>query len=35
MSILSDKSKYKRRIIDKSIELYLEICGAICIEGPK
>ena len=35
MSILYDKSKYKKRIIDKSIELYLEVSGAICIEGPK
>ena len=35
MSVLSDKSQYKSRIIDKSIELYLEVSGAICIEGPK
>ena len=35
MSILKDKNQYKSRIIDKSIELYLEVSGAICIEGPK
>lgn len=35
MSVLEDKRKYKKRIIDKTIETYLEICGAICIEGPK
>ena len=27
--------KYKRRIIDDKIEMYLKIFGAICIEGPK
>ena len=26
---------YKPRIIDKKIEKYLSIFGAICIEGPK
>ncbi len=35
MSVLVDKSQYRKRIIDKSIELYLEVSGAICIEGPK
>jgi len=35
MSVLDDTSKYKKRIIDKTIETYLKISGAICIEGPK
>lgn len=35
MSILDNKSKYKKRIIDSTISTYLEICGAVCIEGPK
>jgi len=35
MSVLVDKSTYKKRIIDSIIEMYLEIGGAICIEGPK
>jgi len=35
MSVLADKKKYRRRIIDKTIETYLEVSGAICIEGPK
>lgn len=35
MSILTDKSKYKKRIIDKTIEDYLKVSGAICVEGPK
>jgi predicted AAA+ superfamily ATPase len=35
MGILENKKQYKRRIIDKSIELYLGLSGAICIEGPK
>ena len=30
-----DKSKYKPRIIDKKIEEYLSVFGAVCIEGPK
>lgn len=30
-----DKTKYRSRIIDKQIELYLSIFGAVCIEGPK
>mgnify|MGYP000153724048 CR=1 FL=1 len=35
MSIIVDKKDYKNRVIDQIIETYLEICGAICIEGPK
>lgn len=35
MSVLVDKKEYRRRIIDKTIETYLEVSGAICIEGPK
>ena len=35
MSTTIDKKAYKRRIIDKTIETYLQISGAICIEGPK
>ena len=30
-----NKNEYKPRIIDKKIEEYLKIFGAICIEGPK
>ncbi len=30
-----DKSNYKKRIIDKTIESYLEVGGAVCVEGPK
>lgn len=29
------ESEYKKRIIDSTIETYLEISGAVCIEGPK
>ena len=35
MSVLTDKNDYRKRIIDKSIETYLQVSGAICIEGPK
>lgn len=35
MSIITDKSDYKRRVIDTTIETYLEVSGAVCIEGPK
>lgn len=35
MGVLTNKKQYKRRIIDKTIETYLKISGAICIEGPK
>ena len=35
MSVLTDKKEYKRRVIDRSIETYLQVSGAICIEGPK
>ncbi len=35
MSTLLTPSDYKPRLIDKTVEEYLESCGAICIEGPK
>lgn len=35
MGIINDKSVYKKRIIDRTIEEYLQVSGAICIEGPK
>ena len=35
MGVLTDKKEYKRRVIDKSIETYLQVSGAICVEGPK
>lgn len=35
MTILNDNKKYRKRIIDDSVERYLAISGALCIEGPK
>ena len=35
MSIVKNKTKYKKRIVDSLIERDLKIFGAICIEGPK
>ncbi len=35
MRIISEKLKYKPRIIDRKVEQYLTTFGAICIEGPK
>ncbi len=35
MEKIADLNRYKKRIIDSSIERYLKIFGAICIEGPK
>lgn len=35
MGVLEDKNQYKRRVIDETIETYLQVSGAICIEGPK
>lgn len=35
MSIIANKKLYKRRLIDETIENYLNVCGAVCIEGPK
>ncbi len=35
MKKLVDKNKYKKRIIDPIIEKYLQIFGAVCVEGPK
>ena len=35
MSKVANESVYRKRIIDSVIDKYLEVCGAICIEGPK
>lgn len=35
MSTLKNDHDYKKRIIDKIVDEYLESSGAICIEGPK
>ena len=35
MKRLMDESKYKPRIIDSTVERYLKLFGAVCIEGPK
>ena len=35
MKKIANITLYKKRIIDSAIERYLEIFGAICIEGPK
>ncbi len=35
MEKIADINKYKSRIVDKNIERYLSIFGALCIEGPK
>ena len=35
MKGLTDESKYKPRIIDATVERYLKLFGAVCIEGPK
>lgn len=35
MSVIKNKSDYKKRIIDKTIDKYMQVSGAICIEGPK
>jgi len=35
MSKITDNKPYKPRIIDETVEKYLDIFGAICIEGPK
>lgn len=35
MKKLVDKAKYKKRIIDPIIDKYLQIFGAVCVEGPK
>ena len=32
MKVLVDKNNYKKRIVDKQIEDYLKVAGAICIE---
>lgn len=35
MSIIENKKEYKRIVIDTIIEAYLEVSGAVCIDGPK
>lgn len=35
MSKTANDFEYKERVIDSVIESFLQICGAICIEGPK
>ena len=35
MSVIKNESDYKKRIIDKTIDKYMQVSGAICIEGPK
>lgn len=35
MSKFVEKIDYKKRIIDSKIDEYLNVCGALCIEGPK
>lgn len=34
MRKIVDKS-YKQRVIDSTLKKYLEVCGAVCVEGPK
>lgn len=35
MSTLFKIDDYKPRLIDKTIETYLQCCGVVCIQGPK
>ncbi len=35
MDSFINKTKYRKRVIDKTIKDYLEVAGALCIEGPK
>lgn len=35
MNTIVDKNEYKRRVVDSTVETYLKISGAVCIEGPK
>ena len=35
MAKVSSPENYKSRVIDSLVERYLNICGSICIEGPK
>lgn len=35
MSKVANTESYRRRIVDETIETYLEVSGAICIEGQK
>ena len=35
MQRIADKALYKHRIVDATVEEYLSVFGAVCIEGPK
>ena len=35
MSKVANESAYRKRIIDSLVETYLNVSGAVCIEGPK
>ena len=35
MAKVSNPENYKSRVIDSLVKRYLNICEAICIEGPK
>ena len=35
MNRVANRNEYKARIIDSVVEEYLQISGALCIEGPK
>lgn len=35
MEKIADRAKYKPRIMDEQLELYLNTFGAVCVEGPK
>ena len=35
MSKTANEKKYKKRVVDSVIDSYLQIVGAVCIEGPK
>ena len=35
LSKVANESLYRKRIIDSIIDTYLQVSGAICIEGPK
>lgn len=35
MSKIANENEYKERIVDTMIDTYLQVAGAICIEGPK
>ncbi len=35
MGILTDKARYRPRVVDAMVEKYLSAFGAVCVEGPK